>query len=219
MISAAWRTVAESKVVFVPIGEYIDKNGNVRTRFARTGIRLDMEDGSWWFKHFRFNTWTRHYKGKELCGVGFNGHVCEVEKKDNFSNRELYRTWKHAPSLISALEHGVEDAIVREAEERQERMVAARQKGADTRRAKKAAKQATEVKQPETKLFPPGLQGYNQAVTFLKSIGKSHSEARQAIKDVKGGNPLVVQTSEYDHLLYFQQDGSLELLPNLNKAA
>jgi hypothetical protein len=125
MHAAAFRTIRDAKVVFVPIGEYVNKKGELKTKFARTGIRVEMEDGSWWFYHFRYNTWSRHYPGMVIVEQGFNAMPTCCERKDGgLAPHALKRVWGHNPQLLAALEEGKELALIREAEEREERRAA-----------------------------------------------------------------------------------------------
>ena len=105
----AWRTVTDAKVVYVPLGEKPTKDGEMRMTFARTGIRVEMADFSWWFFHFKSSTWRRHYK---LPGN-------PVEQKDKgLSESALKREKWPGPALVAALESGYDLALTAEAEKR-----------------------------------------------------------------------------------------------------
>ena len=106
--TTAWYRVADAKVVFVPLGEKPNKDGEMRMTFARTGIRVDMADGSWWFNSFRFKTWSRHYTN--LGGT--------VEQKDSYTETCLKRDWGNRPHLLEALNKGVVIALEAEAEKK-----------------------------------------------------------------------------------------------------
>jgi len=111
----SWRTVADSKVVYVPLGmKPVGKKGEEKMTFARTGIRVEMADLSWWLFHFKSRTWTRHYT---LGGI---------ERKDEgITEDKLLRqvalpppnNWP-GPALKAALEQGVALALEAEAEKR-----------------------------------------------------------------------------------------------------
>ena len=105
----AWRTVADAKVVYVPLGEVPGKDGIPRMRFARTGIRVEMADGSWWFFHFKGRTWSRHFKNL--------GSSVE-QKDDGLSESALKREKWPGPALVAALESGYDLALTAEAEKR-----------------------------------------------------------------------------------------------------
>ena len=114
----AWYTVASAKVVYVPIGTKVNKKGETKTIFARTGVRVDMVDGSWWFYHFKFLTWSRHYKGTATAGRGFNACTVIVELKDSYTPSKLQREYATRPNLLKALEDGTELAYLEEAEKK-----------------------------------------------------------------------------------------------------
>jgi hypothetical protein len=105
-----WFTVKESKLTWVPIS-YTNKKGETKTKFKRIGVRIDMEDGSWWFYSFVHNTWTQHYPRtvkKDFAGrpVLEYGKPCLMpERKETYTPLTLYREWaKRKPELINALE-------------------------------------------------------------------------------------------------------------------
>ena len=50
-----WFTVQSSEIVWAPIGSFVKKNGEEKTRFKRIGVRVRMMDGSWWFYSFTHN--------------------------------------------------------------------------------------------------------------------------------------------------------------------
>lgn len=104
---SAYRTIADTKVVYVPVGERIDAKGRVYTVFARTGIRVDMANGSWWFKCFRTDTWSRHYTALEAQGRGFNRKAVPIELSDpGLTPSAMARVWGHNPELLNALSDG-----------------------------------------------------------------------------------------------------------------
>jgi hypothetical protein len=115
----SWRTVSDAKVVYVPLGMKPTKDGEEKMSFARTGIRIEMEDGSWWFFRFQSKTWSRHYPGSKVVGKGFNASNVAIEHKDDgLTENALKRTWGHAPWLLTALKAGVQLALAAEAEKR-----------------------------------------------------------------------------------------------------
>lgn len=114
----SWYTVSDAKVVYVPLGMKPNKDGEMKMSFARTGIRVEMEDGSWWFKHFRSGTWTHHYPGIETVGKGFNAIATPVMHKQSYSQRALERDYSARPYLLAALVAGEDLAKQAEAEKR-----------------------------------------------------------------------------------------------------
>lgn len=107
-----WFTVKESKMVWAPVGVRVLKNGEEKTRFLRIGVRVDMEDGSWWFFSFKHKTWTRHHPRRmatDMFGRP-NGNLLP-ERKENYTSWKLYKEWGgRKPELISALEGAVAEA-------------------------------------------------------------------------------------------------------------
>ena len=112
------RTIKSAKVVFVPIGTKLNKDGELKTVFVRMGIRVDMLDGSWWFKHFRAGTWTHHWDGLE-SGSCFPFAPVKVERKQSYSRIALEREYAgNRRKMIVALEEGEQLAYAEEAAKR-----------------------------------------------------------------------------------------------------
>lgn len=112
-----WRTIVEAKVVYFPL-TFI-KDGEEKTTFIRVGIRINMEDGSWWFMSFKFSSWTRHYMGADKQGVGFYASQSkQVERKESYTPASLKREYRDRPQLLETLETGVAMALEAEAEKR-----------------------------------------------------------------------------------------------------
>jgi len=121
-IMAKWYTVVESKVSWAPIGSRILKNGEEKPRFSRIGVRINMEDGSWWFYSFKHDSWTLHrVPVRKLDRLGrpaveAGKPVFHPERKERWSNwaavvREFgYRS----PNIIAALRGAVEAALAEE---------------------------------------------------------------------------------------------------------
>ena len=113
-----WHTVKDAKVVYVPLGEKLNKKGELKMTFARTGIRVVMEDGSWWFHHFRSETWTHHWMGTKVEGRGFNAKNVPCEHKQSYTDSALKRDYKDRPAMLEALRSGYELALMAEQEAR-----------------------------------------------------------------------------------------------------
>ena len=114
MSNTSWFTVNESKLVWAPIGTYVTKNGETKTRFVRIGVRVQMQDGTWWFFSFKHNTWTKHNKlvqkldrlGRPMVEGG--KPVFLPERKENYTVQTLHREWlKRKPELVKNLETAV----------------------------------------------------------------------------------------------------------------
>ena len=115
----AWATVAEANTVWVQIGTKKNKKGEDKPVLVRTGIRVRMLDGSWWFNCFRSKTWTCHWMGQEIQGKGFNAKSVSVEKKQSFTPNALAREYTGPRKrLIAALDSGVTLAWADEAMKR-----------------------------------------------------------------------------------------------------
>ena len=116
-MSNTWYTVSGAKVVSCPIRK-IDENGKEKTFFIRMGIRVDMVDGSWWFNHFKYKTWSRHYVAKKTVGKGYNAVSVPVDCTDSYTQSKLEREYATRKQLLDALRIGTELALIEEAEKR-----------------------------------------------------------------------------------------------------
>lgn len=113
----AWYCVDDSKVVWAPVGTYTTKNGEVKTKFKRIGLKVSMADGSWWFFSFVHNTWTKHWpltrKLDRLGRPAVEGGkpIYLPERKDRYTVEGLHKEWlARKPELVAALEKAVTDA-------------------------------------------------------------------------------------------------------------
>jgi hypothetical protein len=109
-----WHTVKSSDLVWAPIGTYVNKNGEVRTKFKRIGVRVTMMDNTWWFFSFKHESWTKHNKpvqrldrlGRPMIEGG--KPVFLPERKERYTIRELHKEWgTRKPELVVALETAV----------------------------------------------------------------------------------------------------------------
>lgn len=109
-----WHTVKSSDLVWAPIGTYTNKNGEVRTKFARIGVKVVMMDNSWWFFSFKHESWTKHNPlvqrldrlGRPMVEGGKPVYL--PERKDRYTVRELHKEWMgRKPELVHALENAV----------------------------------------------------------------------------------------------------------------
>lgn len=115
---SAWRTVAEAKVVYFPLVAGKKKDGEDKIIFIRVGIRIEMADGTWWFHHFKFGSWTHHFMGADKQGTGFYASQSkQVERKESYTPKALQREYG-GRGLVEALESGVQQALEAEAEKR-----------------------------------------------------------------------------------------------------
>jgi len=117
----AWLTISEAKVLWVPTGEVrVNKNGEEKPVVIRTGIRIEFADGTKWFYHFKFQTWTRTEQGAfKLDHFGNSTKERGEDVKTRFGkDPKLQRELAHCPKLIEALFAGRDQAILDEAEKR-----------------------------------------------------------------------------------------------------
>ena len=118
-------TIDSAKVVYVPMGTYINKDGEEKTRFIRTGIRVDMADGSWWFQKFRSSSWTNHYPTTVVVSKPWEPLITGVQMETkSFSRMALQREYGGRPRLLQALQDGIAQALEEEAEKRAARRAA-----------------------------------------------------------------------------------------------
>lgn len=113
-MNTAWFNVSESKITWAPVGKYVTKKGEVKVRFKRIGVRVDMADGSWWFYSFTHNTWTKHWPlTRKIDGLGRPAveggkPVYLPERKDRYTVEGLRKEWlARKPELVAALEGAV----------------------------------------------------------------------------------------------------------------
>ena len=110
-----FRTVASAKVVYVPLGKNEDDEP---TRFARTGIRVNMADNSWWFLSFRSKSWTNHWVGLE-SNSNFLSPSTQVDRKQSYTPAALRREYsERCPMMLVALQLGEQLALAEEAAKR-----------------------------------------------------------------------------------------------------
>ncbi len=94
-----------------------DKQTGDIVAFIDIGIRVELGDGSWWFRCFKSNTWTRHWWGTEM-GRGMDANR-KVERKEAIGDDvKLLKAFGHCPKLIQALWAGEAIAIEEEAARR-----------------------------------------------------------------------------------------------------
>jgi len=114
MMNTDWYCVSESKVVWAPIGTFTNKKGEVKTKFKRIGLKVNMADGSWWFFSFVHSTWTKHWpltRKSDMLGrpmVEGGKPVYHPERKDRYTVQGLRKEWlARKPELVSALENAL----------------------------------------------------------------------------------------------------------------
>lgn len=119
-----WHTVNSSELVWAPVGVYVNKKGETKTKFIRIGVRVKMADGSWWFFSFRHSSWTKHNTlvrkmdrlGRPACDPK-GQPIYLPERKENYTVTQLHREWgSRKPELVAALENAVNEAENKEEE-------------------------------------------------------------------------------------------------------
>ena len=120
--------VTEAKVLWVPMatGKVDPETGEKKQRFIKTGIKITFDDGTWWFHHFRFKSWTRHRQGpiktykSGTPVLDSNGNPeREPERVDRFENeKKLMQQLGHCKPLMDALHEGVITALTEDAAKR-----------------------------------------------------------------------------------------------------
>lgn len=119
-----WHTVNSSELVWAPVGVYVNKKGETKTKFIRIGVRVKMADGSWWFFSFRHSSWTKHNTlvrkmdrlGRPACDPK-GQPIYLPERKENYTVHQLHREWgSRKPELVAALENAVNEAENKEEE-------------------------------------------------------------------------------------------------------
>lgn len=113
--------VTMAKVVYIPVIDKDDPDHDDRPpRFAKTGIRIELANGEWWFISFLHGTYTRHRKGlakryRSLSVVCDNAGNPEYEDEKVTSYKDLNHVMKglgHCPVLVVALVAGRERALM-----------------------------------------------------------------------------------------------------------
>jgi hypothetical protein len=112
-----WHTVKEVKLVWAPIGTVTTKKGEQKTRFLRIGVRVTMQDDSYWFYSLKHDSWTKHWTpvrkmdtlGRPMTEAG--KPVFLPERTDRYTTPQLHKEWMgRKPELVLALETAVANA-------------------------------------------------------------------------------------------------------------
>jgi len=94
-----WFTIQSFQLTWAPIGVFADKNGETKTRFIKIGVKITMDDKSWWFYSFKHNSWTKHWLltrkldrlGRPAVEAGKPAYL--PERKDSYSHTQFVREW------------------------------------------------------------------------------------------------------------------------------
>jgi len=112
-----WFTITETQLVWAPIGTYVNKKGEEKTKFLKLGVRIKMADGTHWFYSFKHNTWTKHnlpVRRMDRLGrpmVEGGKPVFLPARKENYTETQLQREWgKRKPEFVAALQNAVAEA-------------------------------------------------------------------------------------------------------------
>jgi len=112
-----WFTVKETQLVWAPIGTCTNKDGEVRTKFLKLGVKVTMCDGTHWFFSFKHGSWTKHHLPvRKMDRLGRPAEeagkpVFLPARKERYTATELQREWgTRKPELVAALHTAVEKA-------------------------------------------------------------------------------------------------------------
>lgn len=113
-----WFTVKETQLVWAPVGKYVTKKGEERTKFLRIGVKVTMMDGSWWFHSFKHGSWTKHWppvRVTDMMGRPASNPdgtpAFHPERKDRYTDSGLQKEWGgRKPELVAALQKALCDA-------------------------------------------------------------------------------------------------------------
>lgn len=112
-----WFTIKETQLVWAPVGTYVNKKGETKTKFIKLGVKATMMDGSWWFHSYKHGSWTKHWPlvqkfdrlGRPAVEGGNPAYL--PERKDKYTERELHKEWgSRKPELVAALQKSLFDA-------------------------------------------------------------------------------------------------------------
>lgn len=112
-----WLTIKETQLVWAPVGTYTNKKGEVKTRFLKIGVKITMEDASWWFYSYHHKTWTKHWPLVQRLDrlnrpmVEGGNPVFLPERKDRYTEQQLSKEWGcRKPELVASLQKALFDA-------------------------------------------------------------------------------------------------------------
>lgn len=114
-----WFTIRSAQLTWAPIGTFVNQNGELRTKFIKIGVKITMEDGSWWFYSFKHDSWTKHWPAVRKLdrlnrpAVEAGKPVYLPERKDNYSHKQFVREWgKRNKDFVLAMATAVNEAQV-----------------------------------------------------------------------------------------------------------
>lgn len=112
-----WFTINETQLVWAPIGTFTNKNGEMKTKFIRIGVKIKMADGTHWFYSFKHASWTKHHlpvrkmdcMGRPAEEAGKPVYL--PAHKERYTETELQREWgKRKPELVKSLYSALEES-------------------------------------------------------------------------------------------------------------
>ena len=126
-MNAPWLRVTESKVSWFLLGgkskskpKSTDKDH--KPCWIKMGVRINMADGSWWFFHYKYGSWKKHWTRVQatnrLGQPAFDGDkpIMLPERTESYKDQAtLEKEWTRMPELVSALLTAVHIAELEEA--------------------------------------------------------------------------------------------------------
>lgn len=108
----AWFNVSEAKLVWAPIGTAVNKNGQERTKFSRLGVKVEMDDGSWWFYSFKHGSYTQHFQRVKAFWTPGEPVAYLPEKKNRYSSwSAMEKEFKDRPNFLTNLQNAIGEAL------------------------------------------------------------------------------------------------------------
>jgi hypothetical protein len=95
-----------ARVIYTPVGWRTTDEGN-KPRYARTGVRVEMQNGDWWFLRFKSGKWTAHTK--ELIPVKHTSTYRYCDRQCSYTRDEVET--QLTPLLLTSLNNGVAFAL------------------------------------------------------------------------------------------------------------
>ena len=113
----AWSTITETQLVWAPVGTYVNKKGELKTKFIKLGVKMTMGDGTHWFYSYKHGSWTKHHLPvRKMDRLGRPAEeagkpVFLPARKERYTDLQLQREWgKRKPELVLALQTAVATA-------------------------------------------------------------------------------------------------------------
>lgn len=121
-----WLKVTEAKVSYVVFTKKDRETGEKKPCSLpnRLGVKITLGDGTWYFYHFRYESWTQHTPGNVKCyasGTPMTDpqgnvlrHPERIARWDN--DFKFRKAFAHCPKLIAVIEAAYDQAIAEDEE-------------------------------------------------------------------------------------------------------